>query len=221
MKELEPDARRRLERYLDQVRAALRGARSVDPVDVEADVQAHIQSELAEAAAPVSLNALDAVPQVPGPDTRGVVDRGQPLLHGEVGRVRCALKRAPLHQPFAQDAGETLLEPEGTRHVQPCSGIPGAEQFTREPDEQHPGPGPFVQRSTRQLRQLQIPSGYALHPLQRGFDGATRTTDSRAHARPTEGPEEPATSLEERTDPTHRRREEGRIERRTLERGPE
>jgi hypothetical protein len=61
MKELDPEADRRLARYLDQMRAALRGSRTVDPVDVEADVTAHIQSELASLTAPVTLTALDGV----------------------------------------------------------------------------------------------------------------------------------------------------------------
>jgi len=61
MKELDPDASRRLEHYLGQMRAALRGSPSVDPEDVETDVTAHIQSELATVPAPVTLSALDAV----------------------------------------------------------------------------------------------------------------------------------------------------------------
>lgn len=72
MKELEPEASRRLERYLDQVRAALRGARTVDAGEVESDVAAHIRSELAAQPGPVSVSVLDAVLERLGSPARWV-----------------------------------------------------------------------------------------------------------------------------------------------------
>ena len=72
MTELEPEASRRLERYFEQMRAALRGSRSVDPADVEADVSAHIQSELASLQAPVTVTR-DAQGLVQGYERTGWV----------------------------------------------------------------------------------------------------------------------------------------------------
>lgn len=81
MKELEPEASRRLARYLDQVRATLRGAHTVDAEEVEADVAAHIQSELASLPAPVPLSALDHVLERLGSPSRWVpAEEISPLL---------------------------------------------------------------------------------------------------------------------------------------------
>jgi hypothetical protein len=56
-----PDARRRLDDYLGQVRAALSGCRSVNADEVERDIREHIENEFQGATEPVSLAALDAV----------------------------------------------------------------------------------------------------------------------------------------------------------------
>lgn len=77
MKEFDPEASRRLEHYLDQMRVALRGSRSVDPEDVETDVAAHIQSELAGVPGPVTLGALDAVLERLGSPLRWVPEEEQ------------------------------------------------------------------------------------------------------------------------------------------------
>ncbi len=58
---LQPDAKERLDRYLGQMRAALRGSRRVDAGEVEADVVIHIQGELAAETGPVSAQTLDSV----------------------------------------------------------------------------------------------------------------------------------------------------------------
>lgn len=57
------EAQRRLERYLSDVRWSLRGCRSVEPQEVEADVTEHISGELEGLTEPVSLNDLEAVLQ--------------------------------------------------------------------------------------------------------------------------------------------------------------
>lgn len=61
MMTLTPDARRRLDHYLVQVRAALSGCRSVSADEVERDIREHIDNEFQGATEPVSLAALDAV----------------------------------------------------------------------------------------------------------------------------------------------------------------
>lgn len=58
---LTPDAQFDLDRYLRQVRAALRSHPAVDADDVERDVRSHIESELQEAARPVTASELRAV----------------------------------------------------------------------------------------------------------------------------------------------------------------
>ncbi len=54
-------AQQRLDRYLGDVRSSLRGCRSVDPKEVEADVAEHINGELEGVTEPVSLAGLEAV----------------------------------------------------------------------------------------------------------------------------------------------------------------
>lgn len=88
MKGFEPEASRKLDRYFEQMRAALRGTRSVDPNDVEADVTAHIQSELAGVPTPVTVSALDAVLERLGSPQRWVPAEEQPLWHRVVAHLR-------------------------------------------------------------------------------------------------------------------------------------
>lgn len=54
-------ARQILQRYLWELRISLRGCRSVDPAEVEADVKQHIDQELADTPAPVPGERLDEV----------------------------------------------------------------------------------------------------------------------------------------------------------------
>ncbi len=61
MSTLTREAQQRLDRYLADVRSSLRGCRSVDPKDVEADVTEHINGELEGLTEPVSLADLEAV----------------------------------------------------------------------------------------------------------------------------------------------------------------
>jgi len=59
--EYDPEARKRLEEYLSQVRAALRGCRSVDAAHVERDVWDHVEGELADVVEPVTPERLEHV----------------------------------------------------------------------------------------------------------------------------------------------------------------
>ncbi len=61
MIELSDNARMSLETYLQQVRVCLRGAKSVDAIEVEQNITEHIENELREAAQPVGAVELDAV----------------------------------------------------------------------------------------------------------------------------------------------------------------
>jgi hypothetical protein len=61
MTPLTPEAQRRLDGYLGQVRAALRGCRSVSADEVERDVREHVDRELEGTPGPVPLAALEAV----------------------------------------------------------------------------------------------------------------------------------------------------------------
>ena len=55
---LSDDARNHLERYLRQVKAALRGHSSLDAAEVERDVRSHIDAELAGQPEPVDAGSL-------------------------------------------------------------------------------------------------------------------------------------------------------------------
>jgi hypothetical protein len=70
MTSLTEDARGDLEYYMRQVRAALRGHRSVDPVEVERDVREHVDAELSELPEPIDARSLRFVLERLGaPDT--------------------------------------------------------------------------------------------------------------------------------------------------------
>ena len=61
MKTFTEDARKHLDKYLQQIRIYLQGCQSVDADEVERDVMEHIEEALEGAEEPVSFNALDAV----------------------------------------------------------------------------------------------------------------------------------------------------------------
>jgi hypothetical protein len=58
---LSDDARNHLERYLRQVRTALRGHASLDPAEVERDVRSHIDAELSGQPEPIDATSLKNV----------------------------------------------------------------------------------------------------------------------------------------------------------------
>ncbi len=55
------EARNRLDHYLRQVRASLRGSAAVDADEVERDIREHIEAEIADREGPVSEDELEAV----------------------------------------------------------------------------------------------------------------------------------------------------------------
>ncbi len=67
-----PDAQARLDRYLQQVRAALRGHPAIDADEVERDVLSHIDTELSAQAGPVSFVSLAQVLERLGPPDQWV-----------------------------------------------------------------------------------------------------------------------------------------------------
>jgi hypothetical protein len=66
---LSPDAQAHLERYIGQIKSALRGQSSVDPDEVERDVVGHIEAELAGEPEPVEAGQLlDVLDRLGRPD---------------------------------------------------------------------------------------------------------------------------------------------------------
>ena len=61
MIELSDNANKALEKYLQQVRACLRGCKTVDANEIEQNVMEHIENEFAAATGPVSVNELSIV----------------------------------------------------------------------------------------------------------------------------------------------------------------
>src|SRR5262245_42742041 len=67
MIEFTPSAEARLAHYLEQVRAALAGSPDVNPDEIVADIQEHVETELRGAPKPVSLGDLEGVLDRLGP----------------------------------------------------------------------------------------------------------------------------------------------------------
>ena len=67
MTSLTEDARGDLEYYMRQVRTALRGHRSIDPVEVERDVREHVDAELSSLPEPIDARSLRFVLERLGP----------------------------------------------------------------------------------------------------------------------------------------------------------
>jgi hypothetical protein len=98
MIEFTPSARQRLNEYLVELRLALAECGSVDPGEVERDVQDHIQAALGEAAAPVDVTLLDQVLHTLGAPADWVDEDQVPwfrrLPRERVGDVRLAAMSA-------------------------------------------------------------------------------------------------------------------------------
>jgi hypothetical protein len=104
MIEFTPSAEARLTDYLEQVRAALAGSPDVNPDEIAADIQEHVEAELRPAPRPVSLRDLEAVLDRLGPPSnwlpagRAVPPAGPSLrdyLRGRWKAARAALVRGP------------------------------------------------------------------------------------------------------------------------------
>lgn len=61
MKKLTDSAQERLDKYLNEVKLCLQGAKSVDPDEIQRDITEHIEQELQSATEPVSLDEIDQV----------------------------------------------------------------------------------------------------------------------------------------------------------------
>ena len=61
MKHLTDSAQERLDKYLNEVRLCLQGAKSVDPDEIQCDITEHIEQELQSATEPISLDEIDQV----------------------------------------------------------------------------------------------------------------------------------------------------------------
>ena len=73
-----PDAKAQLDRYLDRVSAVLEAHRSVDAGEVEREIRAHIEAELSEAPAPISVSRLQEVIERLGHPSQWVPDEELP-----------------------------------------------------------------------------------------------------------------------------------------------
>jgi hypothetical protein len=88
MTSLTEDARDDLDRYLRQVRTALRGHRSADPAEVERDVREHVDAELAGAPEPVDLASLRQVLDRLGAPGTWVAAEDRPAWRRVLDRLR-------------------------------------------------------------------------------------------------------------------------------------
>ena len=75
MIELSDNAKKTLEQYLQQVRAYLRGSKSVDAHEVEQNITEHIENELQGVTEPISLDALDPVLKRLGSPEQWIADQ--------------------------------------------------------------------------------------------------------------------------------------------------
>ena len=90
MIELTPQAQSRFDEYLQRMRRTLRGSRSVEPSEVEANVVEHVELALAGVPAPIGAERLGAVLEQLGPPERWIPDEERPawrralerLMHG-------------------------------------------------------------------------------------------------------------------------------------------
>lgn len=81
-------AQKALDNYLKQVRTCLQGSKTVDADEVEQNVRDHIESELAEAAEPVSDQLLNAVLTRLGSPSQWVPEEEIPWWRKTVSRLR-------------------------------------------------------------------------------------------------------------------------------------
>jgi|GEM_PF-1102268 len=87
MIDMTPEASTRLERYLERMRAALRGSRSVEPAEIEQNVREHVEIALDGIPAPVGAERLGEVLEQLGPPERWLVDDDRPWWRRMLQRV--------------------------------------------------------------------------------------------------------------------------------------
>jgi len=88
MIQLDAQAQAHLEGYLSQVKAYLRGCRSIDPAEVDRDVREHIERELQKAPGPVSFREVDVVLNRLGSPTQWVPEEALSWWRKLVVRLR-------------------------------------------------------------------------------------------------------------------------------------
>jgi hypothetical protein len=88
MIEMTETARQRFDSYLSRLRSSLRGARSVEPDDVEQSVREHIEFALAGTPAPVGAEHLGVVLDRLGPPERWIPDEERPIWRQVFDRLR-------------------------------------------------------------------------------------------------------------------------------------
>lgn len=88
MIEMTDTARQRFDSYLSRLRSSLRGARSVEPDDVEQSVREHIEFALAGTPAPVGAEHLGVVLDRLGPPERWIPEEDRPIWRQVFDRLR-------------------------------------------------------------------------------------------------------------------------------------
>jgi hypothetical protein len=88
MIQLDAQAQEHLEGYLSQVKAYLRGCRSIDPAEVDRDVREHIERELQKVPGPVSFREVDVVLSKLGSPTQWVPEEALSWWRKFVVRMR-------------------------------------------------------------------------------------------------------------------------------------
>ncbi len=104
MKNLTDTAQNRLDKYLRQVRAYLRGSKSVDADEVEQNITDHIENELAGVAEPISPDALNEVLAKLGSPSQWVPEEELSWWRKVILRLRVEPEDMHKTVPSVQDA---------------------------------------------------------------------------------------------------------------------
>jgi len=88
MLELSDNAKKALEKYLQQVKAYLRGCRTVDANEIQQNIMEHIESEFAAATDPVSVNELSIVLDKLGSPRQWIPEEELPWWRKVILRLR-------------------------------------------------------------------------------------------------------------------------------------
>jgi hypothetical protein len=88
MLELSDNAKKALEKYLQQVRACLRGCKTVDANEIEQNIMEHIEGECAAVAEPVTINDLNLVLDRLGSPRQWIPEEELPWWRKAILRLR-------------------------------------------------------------------------------------------------------------------------------------